>query len=109
MPTIHATRALAAGALTLALALALGGARAAEEKTYVMKITLPTLNDTVHELAKRLGATIEKDSGGRIKAEVYPASQLGPIARQIEAPSSAPSNAPSSRRSSSSASTSASR
>jgi TRAP-type C4-dicarboxylate transport system substrate-binding protein len=27
---------------------------------------------------------VEKDSGGRIKAEVYPASQLGSIARQIE-------------------------
>jgi TRAP-type C4-dicarboxylate transport system substrate-binding protein len=77
--------AAAAGALALAtLTLTLGGARAAEEKTYVMKITLPTLNDSVHQVAKNLAATVEKESGGRIKGEVYPASQLGPIARQIE-------------------------
>jgi TRAP-type C4-dicarboxylate transport system substrate-binding protein len=31
-----------------------------------------------------LGAALEKDSGGRIKVEVYPASQLGSIPRQIE-------------------------
>ncbi len=29
-------------------------------------------------------AAVEKDSGGRIKGEIYPASQLGPIPRQIE-------------------------
>jgi len=74
----------AAGASILWLALALGGTQAADEKTYVMKITLPTLNDTVHQLAKNLGAAVEKDSGGRIKAEVYPASQLGSMPRQIE-------------------------
>ena len=73
-----------AAGLVLAMALALGGAQAQEQKTYVMKITLPTLNDAVHEYAKRLAAAAEKESGGRIKGEVYPASQLGPIARQIE-------------------------
>ncbi|MGA7486167.1 MAG: TRAP transporter substrate-binding protein [Xanthobacteraceae bacterium] len=73
---------LAAGAF--ALSLSLGAARAGEQKTYVMKISLPTLNDTVHQVAKNLAAAVEKESGGRIKAEVYPASQLGPIARQIE-------------------------
>src|SRR6185437_2074929 len=34
--------------------------------------------------AKTFGEAVEKESGGRIKAEVYPASQLGPIPRQIE-------------------------
>ena len=34
--------------------------------------------------AKTFGAAVEKESGGRIKAEVYPASQLGPMPRQIE-------------------------
>jgi len=76
--------AAAVAASVLWLAAALGAAPAAEDKTYVMKITLPTLNDTVHQLAKNYAAAVEKDSGGRIKAEVYPASQLGPIARQIE-------------------------
>src|SRR5712691_7150329 len=76
--------AAAVAASVLWLAVALDAAPAAEDKTYVMKITLPTLNDTVHQLAKNYAAAVEKDSGGRIKAEVYPASQLGPIARQIE-------------------------
>jgi TRAP-type transport system periplasmic protein len=38
----------------------------------------------VHQYAKNLAAAVEKDSGGRIKSEVYPASQLGSIPRQIE-------------------------
>ncbi len=55
-----------------------------DQETYVMKITLPTLHDTVHQVAMNYAAAVEKDSGGRIKAEVYPASQLGSIPRQIE-------------------------
>src|ERR1700758_5152976 len=75
----------AAGASVLAVALALtsGGARA-DDKTYVMKVTLPTINDAPHQFAKDFAAAVEKDSGGRIKGEVYPASQLGSIPRQIE-------------------------
>lgn len=75
------------GAVMLSSPLAPDAARAQDktpEKTYVMKITLPTLNDTVHQVAKNWAAAVEKDSGGRIKVEVYPASQLGSIARQIE-------------------------
>jgi C4-dicarboxylate-binding protein DctP len=49
-----------------------------------MKITVATLNDALHLLAKNYAAAVEKDSGGRIKTEVYPASQLGSIARQAE-------------------------
>ena len=75
--------AMSVGAMALALTLSLGPA-AAEGKTYVMKITLPTLKDTVHQVANNIAAAVEKESGGRIKGEVYPASQLGPIARQIE-------------------------
>jgi TRAP-type C4-dicarboxylate transport system substrate-binding protein len=70
-------------AAACALALTLGGAQAAEP-TYVMKITTPTINDAPDTLAKNFAAAVEKDSGGRIKGEVYPASQLGPIPRQIE-------------------------
>jgi TRAP-type C4-dicarboxylate transport system substrate-binding protein len=65
-------------------ALAPGTARAADDKTYVMKITLPTLNDSTHQFAKNYAAALEKDSGGRIKPEIYPSSQLGSIPRQIE-------------------------
>src|ERR1700709_2646789 len=35
-------------------------------------------------MAEALWGAIEKNSNGRIKAEVYPASQLGAIPRQIE-------------------------
>ena len=74
-------------AFSLLLALPLTAARAqdkAQDKTYVMKITLPTINEAQHLLAKNFAAAVEKDSGGRIKGEVYPASQLGSIPRQIE-------------------------
>ena len=54
------------------------------DKTFVMKLTTATINDTQHEWLKRFAAAVEKDSGGRIKGEIYPASQLGPIPRQIE-------------------------
>jgi TRAP-type transport system periplasmic protein len=50
----------------------------------VMKLSTATLNDTQHEWMKRFAAAVEKDSGGRIKGELYPASQLGAIPRQIE-------------------------
>jgi TRAP-type transport system periplasmic protein len=56
----------------------------APQQTYVMKITLPTINEAQHQLAKNYAAAVERDSGGRIKAEIYPASQLGSIPRQIE-------------------------
>src|ERR1700675_2902043 len=82
---IFARAAGAAGASVLAIALALTFAAAqAQDKTFVMKITLPTINDAPHQFAKDFAALVEKDSGGRIKGEVYPASQLGSIPRQIE-------------------------
>src|SRR3982074_3196650 len=66
------------------LALTLAPAQAADDKTYIMKLTLPTLNDSLHQFAKNYAAAVTKDSGGRIKGEIYPASQLGSIPRQIE-------------------------
>jgi TRAP-type transport system periplasmic protein len=60
------------------------GAAQAQDKTFVMKVTTPTINDAPHLLAKNFAAAVERDSGGRIKSEVYPASQLGSIPRQIE-------------------------
>jgi len=75
--------ALAASTIILSLTLASGTALA-QDKTYAMKITLPTLNDPSYFFAKNYAAAIERDSGGRIKPEMYPASQLGSIPRQIE-------------------------
>jgi TRAP-type C4-dicarboxylate transport system substrate-binding protein len=65
-----------AGAFVVLLVLTLGAVRAADDKIYVMKITLPTVNDSTYQFAKNYAAAIERDSGGRIKAEVYNASQL---------------------------------
>lgn len=56
----------------------------AMSQTVVMKLSTATLNDTQHEWMKRFAAAVEKNSNGRIKGEVYPASQLGAIPRQIE-------------------------
>ena len=59
-------------------------AYAQDGKTYVMKLSTATVNDIQHEWMKRFAAAVEKDSSGRIKGEIYPASQLGSIPRQIE-------------------------
>jgi TRAP-type C4-dicarboxylate transport system substrate-binding protein len=83
----RAVGAAGVSVLAVALALTFGAAQAqdkTQDKTYVMKITLPTINDAPHQFAKDFAALVEKDSGGRIKGEVYPASQLGSIPRQIE-------------------------
>jgi TRAP-type transport system periplasmic protein len=53
-------------------------------KTFVMKLSTATINETQHEWLRRFASMVEKDSGGRITGEIYPASQLGPIPRQIE-------------------------
>src|SRR5580700_10934377 len=50
----------------------------------VMKISLAALNEALHQFAKDFAAHIDKESDGRIKTEIYPASQLGSIPRQIE-------------------------
>jgi TRAP-type transport system periplasmic protein len=80
---VTARMAAAAGISALSVLLALGAARA-QDKPYVMKISTPTINASPDTFARNYAAAVEKDSGGRIKAEVYPASQLGSIPRQIE-------------------------
>jgi TRAP-type C4-dicarboxylate transport system substrate-binding protein len=71
-------------AALVCLLAAMLGARAADDKPYVMKISLATLNDVPHQYAKDFAAAIERDSRGRIKPEIYTASQLGSVQRQIE-------------------------
>jgi TRAP-type C4-dicarboxylate transport system substrate-binding protein len=78
---------LAAGAFAVAAWLTLGAAQAqgqTTDKAYVMKISTATINDVPDTFARNFGAAVEKDSGGRIKVEVFPGSQLGSIPRQIE-------------------------
>jgi TRAP-type transport system periplasmic protein len=76
--------------IALLVSCALSGAAIAQNsstpdsRTFTMKLATPTLNDGQHEWMKRFAAAIEKKSSGRIKAELYPASQLGTIPRMIE-------------------------
>ena len=70
-------RATGAALVFMAAALPMGlaspaGAQAANP--VVMKLSTATINDTQHEWLKRFAAAVEKDSGGRIKGEIYPAS-----------------------------------
>lgn len=73
----------AAGLCALTWSMSFGAAQA-QDKSYEMKISTPTINDTPDTFARNFLAAVEKDSSGRIKGQVYPASQLGSIPRQIE-------------------------
>jgi TRAP-type transport system periplasmic protein len=59
-------------------------AYAQDGKTFVMKLGTLTINDSTHEWLKEYAAAVERDSGGRIKCEIFPAGQLGSAAREIE-------------------------
>jgi TRAP-type C4-dicarboxylate transport system substrate-binding protein len=78
-----ASSAAVAGAF-ICLSAMLLGARAANDKTYVMKISLATLDEALHQYAKNYAEAVRRDSGGRIQPKLYPASQLGSIQRQAE-------------------------
>jgi TRAP-type C4-dicarboxylate transport system substrate-binding protein len=83
----RARAAVRAGAslLVAALAATLAGGAAAQDRAMTVKLATATLNDVQHEWMKRFAALLEISSGGRIKTELYPASQLGSIPRMIEA------------------------
>jgi TRAP-type transport system periplasmic protein len=51
---------------------------------FVMKFGTATINETQHQFIKFYKDELEKASGGRIEVQIYPASQLGPIPREIE-------------------------
>ena len=81
--------ALVAGAFAAALTMA---ARA-DDKPIVMKISLVTLDDALHLYARNYAEAVERDSSGRIKPEVYPASQLGSTSDRLKACNSVRSSA----------------
>ena len=68
----------------VALLPLLADAAVAQGRPMTVKLATATLNDTQHEWMKRFAAMIGKNSGGRLAAELYPASQLGSIPRMIE-------------------------
>jgi len=51
---------------------------------FVMKFGTATINETQHQFIKFYKDEVEKASNGRIEVQIYPASQLGPIPREIE-------------------------
>ena len=74
-------------ALAAALACGLGtllGPLPASAADFVMKFGTATINETQHQFIKFYKDEVEKASNGRIEVQIYPASQLGPIPREIE-------------------------
>ena len=71
---------MTAAATVLAACLA----TTAPAQTFTMKFGTATVNDPQHEYIKTYKEEVEQRSGGRIKVEIYPQSQLGPIPRQLE-------------------------
>jgi C4-dicarboxylate-binding protein DctP len=67
-----------------AFVLAAGIAGTACAQQFTMKLSTSTSGDALVEWLNALKKGVEAGSGGRIKAEVYPASQLGSIPRTIE-------------------------
>ena len=70
-------------ALATAAAIIIGAAsvHAAE---FTMKIGFVTINDQNQQWANWYKEAVEKGSNGRIEVQIFPASQLGPVPRQIE-------------------------
>lgn len=84
-PILNRIKRTRAAFLAAAVAVGLASPAAAQTANpVIMKLATATVHDTQHEWLNRFAAAVEKDSGGRIKGEVYPASQLGSIPRQIE-------------------------
>jgi TRAP-type transport system periplasmic protein len=69
------------GAALTGIVLATTGASAQQ---FTMKLSLPTINDVVHEYFKALKAGVEARAAGRIKLEIYPANQLGQLPAVVE-------------------------
>src|ERR1700692_5002991 len=77
------TRKFYAAAAAAALAW-LAPAAPATTADFVMKFGTATINETQHQFLKFYKEEVEKASGGGSEVQVYPASQLGPIPREIE-------------------------
>jgi TRAP-type transport system periplasmic protein len=50
----------------------------------VMKVASATVNDVIHQWMKNFKSAVESRAAGRIRVELYPASQLGAIPRMVE-------------------------
>ena len=77
-------RTAARGMLALALAACFAATAQAQQKVITMKASTVGMNDINHEYFKVFKAGIEAKSNGRVKVDIFPASQLGPLPRTIE-------------------------
>lgn len=68
----------------IVLALLLCTPLAAAAQPFTMKLSTPTQGDVTHEWMKAFKDGVEARAGGKLKIEIYPASQLGPLPRVIE-------------------------
>jgi len=59
-------------------------AASAHAQQFTMKLSTPTINDVTIEWMNVFKKGVESRSGGKIKVEIYPANQLGPIPRTVE-------------------------
>ncbi|MGE0748100.1 MAG: TRAP transporter substrate-binding protein [Rhodospirillales bacterium] len=73
--------ALAATAAALLAGADIGAAGA---QALSMKIGTATINDGQHEWMRRFADGVDKATGGKLKPQLFPASQLGSIPRMIE-------------------------
>lgn len=80
----HAARFFMAFIALAACGAVMSSPARAQAAPIVMKIGTATLNDSQNEWMKIYAKLVEKDSNGRIKVELYPASQLGNIASMIQ-------------------------
>ena len=80
--TICARNSLAG--IAAAAVISLSAAAPADAADFVMKVGTATINETQHQFIKFYKEEVEKASNGRIEVQIYPASQLGPIPREIE-------------------------
>jgi len=75
---------LGASVVLLAAIVSMQTVQPAGAAEYVMKFGTATINETQHQFIKFYKDALEKASNGRIEVQIYPASQLGPIPREIE-------------------------
>ena len=73
-----------AGAAMLGAILAALQPAASSAADFTMKIGFVTINDQNQQWANWYKDAVEKGSNGRIEVQIFPASQLGPVPRQIE-------------------------
>ncbi len=71
-------------AALLAVTALLGRVDPAAAQKYTMKLAIVVANDPLHEFIRAYKGEVEKLSGGRIKADLYPSGQLGKIPRMVE-------------------------